>query len=99
MILFVSNSQFWASIVDTDQKEGFLSQSTLFVIQFAGITLMAKPYYSDFKIITAIVQVPQIFWIFAGNVADFNLARLILLKKICLNNVEHLYIILGKPKA
>ena len=45
---------------------------------------MAKPYYSDFKIITAIVQVPQIFRIFAGNVADFNFARLILLKKICL---------------
>ena len=40
---------------------------------------MAKPYCSDFKIITAIVQVPKFFGFFAVNVADFNLAQLILL--------------------
>ena len=56
-------------------RRGAWSKSTLFVIQFAVITLMAKPYCSDFKIITAIVQVP--FRIFAVNVADFNLARAI----------------------
>ena len=44
---------------------------------------MAKPYCSDFNIITVIVQVPKFFG-FSVNVADFNLAQLILLKKICL---------------
>ena len=44
---------------------------------------MAKPYCSDFKIITAIVQVAKFFGFFSVNVADFNLAQLILLK-ICL---------------
>ena len=34
------------------------------------------------------------------NMADFNLAQLILLKEVLpVNNVEHLNIILGKPKA
>ena len=58
MILMFSNSQVWPSIVDPVQTA---SESTLFVIQFASITLMAKPYCSDFKIITGIVQVPKIF--------------------------------------
>ena len=40
-------------------RRGAWSQSALFVIQLAGITLMAKPYCSDLKIITAIVQVPN----------------------------------------
>ena len=46
---------------DCFRQRGAWSQSTLFVIQFAGITLMAKPYCSYFKIITAIVQVPKFF--------------------------------------
>ena len=45
MILIFSNSQVWASIVDPDQiasERGEPDHS-----QFAGITLMAKPYCSD----------------------------------------------------
>ena len=56
MILIFSNSQVWASIVDPDwiaSEGGEPDHSLHFVIQFAGITLMAKPYCSDFKIITA----------------------------------------------
>ena len=45
---------------------------------------MAKPYRSDFKIITAVVQVPKYFGFFAVNMADFNSTQLILLKRICL---------------
>ena len=62
---------------------------------------MAKPYCPDFKIITAIVQVPKFFRIFAVNVADFNLAHVVNIVEEDLssvNNVEHLDIILGKPK-
>ena len=61
---------------------------------------MVKPYCSDFKIITAIFQVPNFFSIFAVNVADFNLAVNIVEEDLSsVNNVEHLNIILGKPKA
>ena len=46
---------------------------------------MAKPYCSDFKIITATVYAgAQNFPTFAVNMADFNLAQLILLKKFFL---------------
>ena len=81
------------------RRKGVWSQSTLFVFQFAGFTFMAKPY-SDFKIITAIVQVPKFFrfllwmWqilIWPGYLVEEDLSSV--------NNVEHLNIILGKPKA
>ena len=58
MVLIFSNSQVWASIADPHNAS---EVGALFVIQFAGITLMAKPYCSDFKVITALVQVPKFF--------------------------------------
>ena len=64
---------------------------------------MAKPYCSDFKIITGIFQVPKIFG-FCCEYGNFNLAQLILFNIVeeylsSVNNVEHLNIILGQPKA
>ena len=64
MILNFSKGQVWTSIVDPDQIASDGCMISLYCLSFsliAGITLVAKPYCSDFKIITVIVQVPRFF--------------------------------------
>ena len=67
MILFFSNSQVWSSIVDPDKiaSEGgepdHSLHSKVFCHSVCRHYFMAKPYCSDFKIITAIVQASKFF--------------------------------------